>query len=1185
MGSVDPQKFIAAGCLILDEAESNIPHELWSLPGLKQWRSFDTSVADSRTPHGGEGAHRSARFGNDGDGKPLSVLPPEVEELLLSSKPLSQFAGLLMKGWMRMSFSVSLDAPTQGIVRVYLLPDDVDNLLVPRFDPRLRKARRSLLSLLDFSRSAWCGEAATGRQPSPSTQTRLATRDAGDASNTPHDQGQTLLQMFNSIPSPDPRPDVVDDFYAEEAMYKLINSDIPGLTTSLYPYQRRSAALMLQREAQPRPIPDPRLTKVVDQLGRPWYYDEVAAIGLREPIFYDGPCGGVLAEEMGSGKTLICLALILATRQLPAKTPDIYRVDRPVVRPRIGSLADMAAACITQNSVPWKPFFEEAEADGVEYTHCLRAIRRNPGYYLIPRPPPDRRLTRSQRPHDVDELPRATVYLSHASIVIVPPNLLQQWKQEIAKHTSNLKVFVLAKAQQPLPSTETLLDYDVLLFSSTRFEKLVLDSTADSPLSQIHFKRCIVDEGHKLGNSTSGTKSNLHLAIDALQITARWIVTGTPSKGLFGVDDSASPASTPNGDGVVVQAHDGGNSSRRLAESSREFEKDDLRRIWSIASLYLKMRPWANTAAEAGDRPAEWSVYVMQDSRRAGGTTRGRDCLKSTLESLIIRHRLSEIGTLLPAVNEKFVYLDGSYQDTLVLNLFSMMIIFNAVQSQRTDQDYFFHPRQRKALIELVSNLRQASFFGGSFFSPADILKAVDTAEQFLKEGKVPIGPEDEALLRQAISFGRVAASNHLKECANLFREIPVYVENFPFGAGRAWSLDNRDGDPVCMDSVMILALQKFLRPVYNSPYSLQLLVGNGRLAEQGTMERRKGIEAQDLGHNNNHNSGGDAATQERAAAPRKTLAGNTQLGQDNSSPQKRLRSIATLGTMARMEEIPSDAQGLETIAAPLAKTQLVSTASAKLSYLIDQVVQHQRDEQIIIFYENDNVAYYLAGMLEILQIHHLIYAKALTADRRAQYVATFNLNPKFRVLLMDMTQAAFGLDMRSASRIYFINPVLNPQVEAQAIGRARRISQKRSVTVETLVLRGSLEEVIVRRRGEMTQAEQRKCARSILDDKPIYEWILNARILPLPLPDRRREEGLPDDDRREGGLPQDSRGQEEMARLQHPQYIFGRGALGRELEAHDHDPDRDLVEADHVSPTDNNNNNNVGRGRTGLKK
>lgn len=134
----------------------------------------------------------------------------------------------------------------------------------------------------------------------------------------------------------------------------------------------------------------------------------------------------------------------------------------------------------------------------------------------------------------------------------------------------------------------------------------------------------------------------------------------------------------------------------------------------------------------------------------------------------------------------------------------------------------------------------------------------------------------------------------------------------------------------------------------------------------------------------------------------------------------------------------------------------------------------------------------------------------------------------------MDLTQAAFGLDMRTASRIYFINPVLNPQVEAQAIGRVRRISQNKAVTVETLVLRGTLEEAIVERRKDMTKAEHRSC-KSLLDDKPLFEWFRNAQLMPLP------DEHLLDDPA-------------QMAPLKTPLPLFGHGA-GRVVH-----PDEDLV-------------------------
>lgn len=164
----------------------------------------------------------------------------------------------------------------------------------------------------------------------------------------------------------------------------------------------------------------------------------------------------------------------------------------------------------------------------------------------------------------------------------------------------------------------------------------------------------------------------------------------------------------------------------------------------------------------------------------------------------------------------------------------------------------------------------------------------------------------------------------------------------------------------------------------------------------------------------------------------------------------------------------------------------------------------------------------------------HLIYSRVgLTAERRAQYVASFTQNPKFRVLLMDISQAAFGLDMRTASRIYFMSPVLNPQVQAQAIGRARRISQQKPVTVETLVLKDSIEEVMIKRRQTLSQAEHHKI-KSILDDNHLYHWILNTRIIPMPEVEA-------------GPVAQ-------TARLHVPQFVFGRD-FGR-----DQHPDEDLI-------------------------
>ncbi|KAL7628373.1 hypothetical protein AAE478_002575 [Parahypoxylon ruwenzoriense] len=1080
-------KYIPAGCLKLPADEKSLPSpELRILAGLSLGWSF---------------------FARRHDDIPLSAhLPSMVQEAFLKLHILRPFVVLWQSRWIQMSFSPIACPNSIGRIRVYILPQDIDRGTISS-RPELMKATSFLISRLDYSSACWNGAINFNHQ---SFSTPNGEQDPLNDS-----QATSLLAMFNNVPSPDPRPELEPNPDTRDAMQCLLESQVPGLSTKLYPYQGRSAALMVQREEQPGRIVDPRFQSALDHEDKPWYYDSVSGIVLREPRYYDGLRGGILAEEMGTGKTLICLALILSTKNEPTRAPGPFVAETPH-RSKKASLMDMAAAAANKHSIPWKPYFEACATQyGYEYQNCINALTRseNRALYKVRNTLVEPRRSGRNLPRVV---PPKEVYLSCATLAIAPDNLIKQWQNEITKHTTGLNVLVLVD-KQPIPPVTALLNYDLILFSESRFERIERERSNGErptldvycPLEYIRFKRCIIDEGHKLGNKGRAWKSDIMRVLERLEIAARWVVTGTPSRGLYGINQQSSIANdTPDTE-----------SAKGRQRSTVRQEREDLQRIGNLATKYLKVRPWANTKDEVGDSVADWNVYVMHRDQHTHGHHR-KDCLRTTLNSLIIRHRLSDVSTLLPPVEEKIVLLDGSYQDKLSLNLFSMMVIFNSVQSQRTDMDYFFHERQRKSLIQLVKNLKQASFFGGVFYSVEDIAKALDTAEEFLQKKAIQVGKEDEDLLKQAISFGKLAVKNRLKGISNRFHAMPLYLENFPGGNGKNWSLDEReaDGQPICTDAGMIHALQKFLHPCLDAPTSLQVMIESGRLDQQGAAERSQALMAA-------MDASGSTAQPTHASA----LAGNTPLGNDrHSKPKSGILEKAMPLLAEENKGVDTTLESHVEIAEPLARTKIISTVSAKLSYLIDSIVRYQDEEQIIVFYENDNIAYYLASVLEVLQIQHLIYARAgLNANRRAQYVATFTHNPKFRVLLMDISQAAFGLDMRSASRIYFISPVLNPQVEAQAIGRARRISQQKPVSVETLVLRGSIEEVIVSRRKEMTHAEHTK-VKSILDDRHIYQWILNAKIIPMPA-----EEG--------DGVAQ-------TAMLRVPQFVFGRG-FGRELD------------------------------------
>jgi len=908
-------QYIHAGCLHVYKDQPLIAPSLLDSCENRRWYFFQRA-SDNLPEHLG--------------------LPAEIQYLLLQSV-LAPFASLFKQGWIRLAFStqpVPADSEATGRIRVYLLPHDVNRSMYS-LPGELTKPTITLLRQLDYSSECWWGQ-EYGRLPKPIKS------------------GASVLTLFNEVPSPDPRPESVSNRNLQWAMRCLLESQVPGLISTLYPYQGRSAAIMLQRELEQDRIVDLRLHLAIDQAGRTWYYDDITGDILQDPRFYDRVRGGILAEEMGLGKTLICLALILSTKSEPTRPPDPFIAKTPP-RERVGSLVDMAAAAANKHSVAWRPYFEAFKAQGYDYERCIRAltIPQNRASFNITNPELERRRSYRVAPHKV---PSREVFLSYVTLIVVPSNLVKQWKNEISKHTTGLNVLILVK-NDPIPCVAELLQYDIVLFSETRFVCIIreLGSEEDSssghrcPLEYIHFKRCIIDEGHKLGNGSRASKTDVLRVIERLEVSARWAVTGTPSRGLYGVEANelvgmdASRGDSSLGDPKI---------DLRLKQ-----ERVDLKRIGNLAVNYFKVRPWANLSNELGDSAANWTTYVKEYDRS--------DCLANTLNSLLIRHRISDVSTLLPPVKEKVVILDGSYQDQLSLNLFSMMIIFNSVQSQRTDLDYFFHERQRKSLLQLVKNLRQASFFGGVFFSAAEIVKAVETAQEFLDKGEIPISHEDEVLLKKAIEFGKLAAKNTLKDVSNRFHAMPLYLQDFPGERGKSWSLDDKEAEDgfVCTEAGLIRSLQNYLNPCIDSPVGLRLILDSGRLDQQGTSVRALALAAVS-------DTDRSMISQSPQAA---ALAGNTALGDDSRASRKsqNYSGIQTNSTAVEIRTDPGVAASPIEIPRPLAKTRIVSTVSAKLSYLIDSIVKYQDDEQILIFYDNENIAFYLASVLEI--VSHII--------------------------------------------------------------------------------------------------------------------------------------------------------------------------------------------------------------------
>ncbi|KAI9804759.1 MAG: hypothetical protein M1825_001127 [Sarcosagium campestre] len=962
----------------------------------------------------------------------------------------------------------------------------------------LRNELRGVLERVTASTARW---EADHRADSPS-----AWRD--QFSDLHNRENTSLFYLFNTLASPAPRLDKVEDRHARRAMEDILYSENcqDGLKTQLYPYQRESAALMLQRESAPSLMPDPRFERIQAPDGSSYLFDAQTYTLLRHEVKYEEPQGGILAETMGLGKSLICLALITATKGHMPRIPVQYSTELTPVRNKVGSLTDMCAATIGRLSVPWKAQLDiMQDTHGVDLASCREILHRNhPASYFAT-------MTEGER-RNRGLGPAKWMRLAWGTIIICPANLLQQWESEIKKHCSdvNLSLMVVTSYNNynRAVTIAELCRVDILLMSRDEFDLILKRSAWQDHEGQpaarsqfcerlelVHWKRIILDEGHVAGGSP-----NTLLNTMARRITAecRWVVSGTPTSGLIGVEVGLAAAGehgTEDKKTMAASVRDALNG--RKWEDPLEAERRDLRQLGNIVSGFLMVKPWATVSSNKD--AVSWNRYVQ--AQVVQDRIISSHCLRATLEALIVKHRFEDIDVVLPPLHNRIVRLEPSFYDRLRINLFLAVITVNSITSEREGVDYLFDPKNRTVLNQLVNNLRQGGFLWTAF-QDSEVRDFIDNAMEYLSEEHVKCSMEDRQLLRDAIEAGETALRSAGWQSFSRYHELGFSVTAFPESAVEYWALDGHAGDPVLMGATQVMKAQQHVNSKLHAPDPSEGLAGIGisamSLARRIMLNKRKKkgsntlgvpesslVEYQDMRKQKRH---------PQLPAPHIPENGRKQTvngkGREMPPPDSPLKRKAAEIEADDSADLPADST--------LVKTQLTGVASAKMAYLLDRIRSVEQTEKTLIFYEGDDIAYYVSQALDIAGIPHLIYARTLSTRVRAQYLVSFNGTETFRVLLMDVRQAAFGLNLSSASRVFFVNPLWQPNIEAQAIKRAHRIGQSRPVIVETLVLRDTLEDAMLQRRKAMTHQEHEGTQHSLLDDSTMKTLIQNARFLPI---------------------------------------------------------------------------------------
>jgi hypothetical protein len=609
------------------------------------------------------------------------------------------------------------------------------------------------------------------------------------------------------------------------------------------------------------------------------------------------------------------------------------------------------------------------------------------------------------------------------------------------------------------PLADELLRYDIILFAKTRFEREAgepINNRRDrfvqvnSPLRELHWLRVIVDEGHNVAGH--GSKTNMIHLLSQLHFERRWVISGTPSTGLYGVEVSLALREANTSDTESPTENTAAAlRSRKKTGNAVENELKDLDKLRRIVIDFLDLKPWSNSRA---DDPADWTKYIKPIGE--DGQRRKTPAIRATLQGLVVRHQLDVVNReiYIPKLHNTVVYLPPTFHDRLSINLFLFGLAVNSITSERQGPDYMFAPSNRKHLNQTINNLRQAGFWwAGSDVNPQD---SIDHAMKYMEKNHEKMTVEDVETLTRGIEIARIAInSSSWREFKHL-HELGVFLRDFPEDHRAHWALDqsSSDKEPMLIGITQACRAQQYVTQHLKASDPTQGLAGAG-IKTRHELERRD--------QRNPPKGAPESATPTTPGS----LYHSTK-PQTNKSPKKTF-------TRNLFRTLPTTS--------PLQKTRFVATASAKLTYLLNKVLEFQSTEKIIIFYDNNNSAFWIAEGLELLGVEFRIYASTLKPELRTEYLKLFREADDVRVLLMDLRQASHGLHIAQASRIFIVNPIWQPNVESQAIKRAHRIGQTRPVYVETLVLKDTLEDRMLKRRKEMSEAEIQHAEKSLLDD------------------------------------------------------------------------------------------------------
>jgi len=446
-------------------------------------------------------------------------------------------------------------------------------------------------------------------------------------------------------------------------------------------------------------------------------------------------------------------------------------------------------------------------------------------------------------------------------------------------------------------------------------------------------------------------------------------------------------------------------------------------------------------------------------------------------------------------------------------NALQAAITINAVDSERKDQDYLFHPNNAAYLKQLVDNMSQLMFWhvDDRQYNVEELFRATDKMVEKAQERRVSL--QDTDALREAKKHITLAANDDLwgKVQTNITPEVPFVVSGIPHRLLEVWSelsyttptsLQHPSPTTFLMFPLRLVKLREIVlaRPFINEIKLVE--AGYDQIREdqarhevflQSVRKKAKGVKRRVVEENVRETRKAEEAARQGHG---KVLEMQNELRLVTEKQASKTHTAAQWdkdGTVGHRALDPT--WQILMSKNPLVNARLITTRSSKLNYLLKEVLEHSPKEKFLIFSSMPLTLAHVADALSVMGIMFLQYTTASPVHIRQQYVTTFETSDKYRVFLMELKHGSRGLNLVSASRVIFCEPVWKADVEAQAIKRVHRIGQTKPITVKTLAIRNSAEELMISRRAQLKNQDQ-KVSSSLTDDFTMRNFIANPSFM-----------------------------------------------------------------------------------------